>query len=170
MSNYFVYGVYDNRERVVRAIDALRKDAYRSQDITVLFPESAGTAQFAREHDTNAPGAQDSDLTAGEPLGWLAGVGALVPGIGPFVAAMSWGMLVGGGATREYDSPRGALVGMGVSEAEIHAYEDRIHNGGILVAIHCDDENWATRAKEDLEKSGAEEIGVSEAHAKTLKA
>ena len=37
-------------------------------------------------------------------------------------------------------------------------YEGRVKEGGILLSVHCDDSNWTKRAKEILERTGAEDV------------
>ena len=50
---------------------------------------------------------------------------------------------------------------MGMPEYEAQRYEGRVKNGGILVSIHCDDREWADRAKKVFESVGAEDISSS---------
>jgi hypothetical protein len=52
----------------------------------------------------------------------------------------------------------GALIGAGIPEYEAKRYEGRIKSGGILLSVHCDDSAWTKRAKEILERTGAEDI------------
>jgi hypothetical protein len=52
----------------------------------------------------------------------------------------------------------GALIGMGIPEYEAKRYEGRVKEGGILLSVHADDSKWTKRAKEILERTGAEDI------------
>ena len=52
----------------------------------------------------------------------------------------------------------GALVGMGIPEYEAKRYEGRIKDGGVLLSVHCDTSDEIKRAKDLLEKTGAEDI------------
>ena len=52
----------------------------------------------------------------------------------------------------------GALVGMGIPEYEAKRYEGRVKHGGILLSIHSDDSTWTKRAKEILERTGAQDV------------
>ena len=45
--NTAVFGIYADRMGVERAVDALREAGFRAADISVLFPENAGTKDFA---------------------------------------------------------------------------------------------------------------------------
>jgi hypothetical protein len=47
---------------------------------------------------------------------------------------------------------------MGIPEYEAKRYEGRIKKGGILLSVHADNSEWAHRAKEILERTGAEDI------------
>ena len=90
----------------------------------------------------------------------LAGIGALaIPGLGPFIAAGPiMGLLGGMGAGAAVGGIAGALVGMGIPEYEAKRYEGRIKEGGVLLSVHCDNDDWVKRAKEMLERTGAQDI------------
>ena len=123
-----------------------------------------GTKDFAHEKHTKAPeGALtggSSGAVIGGALGWLAGIGALaVPGIGPFIAAGPlMGMLGGIGVGSAIGGITGALIGLGIPEYEAKRYEGRIRHGSILLSVHCDDSDWARRAKNILSQTGAEDV------------
>jgi len=55
----------------------------------------------------------------------------------------------------------GALVGLGMPEYEAKRYEGMLKQGRVLLSVHCDDSDWARRAKQVLENSGAEDISAS---------
>ncbi len=163
-ANLAVFGIYRDRSEVEGAVNALKAAGFRSTDISVLFPQTEGTKDFAFEKGTKAPeGATTgagSGMVVGGALGWLAGIGALaIPGVGPLIAtgpivAALAGMGVGGAV----GGITGALVGMGMPEYEAKRYEGRVRTGHILFSVHCDDRNWANRAEEILEQTGAYDI------------
>ncbi len=130
----------------------------------VLFPDNAGTKDFAHEKNTKAPeGAATgagSGAVIGGTLGWLAGIGALaIPGLGPFIAAGPIvATLAGAGVGGTVGGITGALIGMGIPEYEAKRYEGRVKDGGILLSVHCDDSQWTKKAKEILERTGAEDV------------
>jgi hypothetical protein len=99
-------------------------------------------------------------MVVGGALGWLAGMGALaIPGIGPLIAAGPIvAALAGMGVGGAVGGITGALVGMGMPEYEAKRYEGRVRTGHILLSVHCDDRNWANRAEEILEQTGAYDI------------
>jgi Protein of unknown function (DUF3341) len=162
--NTAVFGIYPNRTSVETAVEALKAAEFRNSDISVLFPENTGTKDFAHKKDTKAPegattGAGTGALLGGG-LGWLAGIGALaIPGLGPFIAAGPvMAALAGAGVGGAVGGLTGALIGMGIPEYEAKRYEGRVKDGGILLSVHSDDSKWTKRAKEILERTGAQDV------------
>src|SRR5690242_10228802 len=162
--NTAVFGIYRNQLDVEQAVDALRAEGFRSTDISVLFPENKGTKDFAHEKHTKAPegtatGAGTGAVVGGT-LGWLAGIGALaIPGVGPLIAAGPIvAALAGAGAGGAIGGLTGALVGMGIPEYEAKRYEGRVKEGGVLLSVHSDNSDWTRKAKDILERTGAEDI------------
>ena len=162
--NTAVFGIYSDRISVEEAVEVLQAEGYRNTDISVLFPETSGTKDFAHEKHTKAPeGATTGAGTGavvGGALGWLAGIGSLaIPGLGPFIAAGPiMAALAGAGAGGAVGGIIGALVGMGIPEYEAKRYEGRIKDGGILLSVHCDNSDWTKKAKEILERTGAQDV------------
>jgi hypothetical protein len=162
--NTAVFGIYPNRTTVEIAVDALKAADFRNSDISVLFPENTGTKDFAHEKSTKAPEGATTGAGAGAVLGgglgWLVGIGALaIPGLGPFIAAGPIvAALAGAGAGGAIGGLTGALVGMGIPEYEAKRYEGRVKGGGILLSVHSDDSTWTKRAKEILERTGAQDV------------
>jgi hypothetical protein len=162
--NTAVFGIYPDRMSVEMAVDALRDNGFRSEDISVLLPDNVGTKEFAHEKHTKAPegtavGAGTGAVIGGT-LGWLAGIGTLaIPGIGPLLAAGPLvAALAGAGAGGAVGGIAGALAGMGIPEFEAKRYEGRVKDGGILMSVHCDDSKWVRKAKDLLERTGAQDV------------
>lgn len=140
---------------------------FTTNDISVLLPDRSGTRDFAHEAKTKAPegsavGATSGGIVGGA-IGLLAGIGLLaIPGLGPFIAAgpimaALSGMAVGatlGGIT-------GALIGLGIPELEAKRYEGKIKDGNVLIAVHTRSSDEVKRVKEQFERAGATDIGVS---------
>jgi hypothetical protein len=130
----------------------------------VLLPENVGSKDFSHEHNTKAPeGAATGAGTGavlGGALGWLVGIGALaIPGLGPFIAAGPiMAALAGVGVGGAVGGVTGALIGMGIPEYEAKRYEGRVKKGGILLSVHSDSSEWTKRAKDIIERTGAEDI------------
>ena len=148
-------------------VDKLKTMGFSASDVSVLFPDQAGTRDFAYEQHTKAPeGATAGGILgagAGGLLGWLAGLGTLaIPGVGPFLAAGPLmaalaGMAIGGTT----GGLIGALVGMGIPEYEAKRYEGKLREGGILISVHAEDSKARARAKDVFEVAGAEDIAYT---------
>src|SRR6202521_2712953 len=165
--NTAVFGIYTDRSSVDRAVEALKAAGFSNNDVSALFPENQGTKDFAHEKNTKAPegattGAGTGALLGGG-LGWLVGIGALaIPGLGPFIAAGPiMAALAGAGVGGAVGGVTGALVGMGIPEFEAKRYEGRLQKGGILVSVHCDTSEEVKRAKDILQRTGAEDISTA---------
>ena len=169
--NTAVFGIYPSYANLESGVDGLKAAGFSNRDISVLFPESAGTRDFAHEKGTKAPeGATTgagTGVVLGGALGWLVGVGALaIPGLGPFIAAGPiMAALAGAGVGGTVLGVAGALVGMGIPEYEAKRYEGRVKNGGILLSVHSSTSDETKRAKLILEATGAQDVSsTSEAH------
>ena len=162
--NTAVFGIYRDRTSVEYAVDMLQKAGYRNTDISVLFPYNEGTKDFATEKNTKAPegtaAGAGTGAVVGGTLGWLAGIGALaIPGLGPFIAAGPiMAALAGVGVGGAIGGITGALIGMGIPEFEAKRYEGRIKEGGILLSVHSDNSDWTKKAKDILERTGAQDV------------
>ena len=149
----------------------LKTAGFSNTDISVLFPDTTGTRDFAHEHHTKAPegattGAGTGGIVGGA-IGWLAGVGALaIPGLGPFIAAGPiMAALSGAAVGATVGGITGALVGLGIPEYEAKVYESKVAEGNILISVHTDDGGERSRAKQIFKQCGADDIAsITEAH------
>src|SRR5204863_9996632 len=134
--NTAVFGLYPSITSVEIAVDELKSAGFRNTDISVLFPESAGTRDFAHEKGTKAPeGATTGAGTGvilGGALGWLVGIGALaIPGVGPFIAAGPvMTALADAGVAGTVGGITGALIRMGISDDERKRNKGQLYVGG----------------------------------------
>jgi hypothetical protein len=162
--NTAVFGIYHTEASLRIGIEALQREGFRLEDISVLFPENRGTKDFAHEKGTKAPeGAATgggSGAVVGGVLGWLAGIGSIaIPGVGPFIAAGPiMAALAGAGVGGAVGGLTGALIGAGIPEYEAKRYEGLVKNGGILASVHCDNSEWTSKAKDILERTGADDV------------
>jgi hypothetical protein len=159
-----VYCIANSDSQAVQIANRLRKSGFSASDISVLAPDRSGVRDLGHQNATKAPegaaaGASSGALLGGA-LGWLAGVGMLaIPGVGPLIAAgpilatLSGAALGGtmGGLT-------GALVGAGIPEFEAQQYEGRLREGNILISVHAEDSDEASRIRQIMSEEKAESI------------
>ena len=154
-----------NTEAQAEAIvQQLNEVGIPTRDVSVLFPDTTGSRDFAHEHNTKAPegtaiGASAGGVTGGV-LGLLAGIGALaIPGVGPFIAAGPiMAALSGAAVGATIGGIAGALVGMGIPEFEARQYETKIKEGNILISAHAGDGDVVDRVKDIMKEAGATDI------------
>jgi hypothetical protein len=162
--NIAVFGIYTIRQGVEDAVEYLREAGYRNTDISILYADNVGSKDLATEKATKAPegatAGAGTGAVVGGVLGWLVGIGTLaIPGVGPLIAAGPIvAALAGVGAGGAVGGVAGGLIGLGIPEYEAKRYQGRIDQGGILLSVHCDDPEWAKKAKVILEQTGAQDI------------
>jgi hypothetical protein len=163
-----VFGIARSESQAVMIVERLRAAGFSNDDISVLFPDRAGTKDFAHEQHTKAPeGAATGAGTGGVlggALGWLVGIGALaIPGLGPFIAAGPiMAALSGAAAGAALGGLAGALIGMGIPEYEAKRYEGKIKEGNVLISVHAENSTERDRARNIFEEAGAEDISYTE--------
>lgn len=154
---------HDQAEAIVAQ---LQSAGFPPNDISVLFPDTQGTSDFAHEHNTKAPegavaGAGTGGVLGGT-IGLLAGIGALaIPGLGPFIAAGPlMGALSGAALGAGVGGLTGALIGMGIPEIEARKYEGKIKGGNLLIAVHIESSQERKRAQDVFKMARAEDIST----------
>ena len=159
------FGVFPDRASFESAVDALRAAGFRASDISAVLPDRGHTNRdLAHEIHTKAPegiaAGAGTGAAVGGVLGWLVGVGAIaIPGVGQLIAAGPIvAALAGAGAAGAAGGLVGGLVGAGMPEIEAKRYAGRIRDGGYLLSVHCDDKEWAARAREVITSAGAQEV------------
>ena len=156
---------FDDRASTEQAIEDLNAVNISADDISVVMSNDTRDRYFKGEKDVHgaaiAKGAAGGGAIGGT-LGAIAG-GFLVGGVvtiatgglaAPFlIAGPIAGALAGGGAGAAVGSVVGALVGAGVPEPEAHAIETDVHNGGVVLAVRCDDDR-AVQVRSILRRDG----------------
>jgi hypothetical protein len=162
-----VFGIYTILAAADTATDELVKSGFSPSDISALLPDNLGNRPIGTEKASKAPegaaAGAGSGAVLGGALGLLAGIGALaIPGVGPLIAAGPIvSALAGIGVGGAVGGFTGALIGMGIPEYEAKRYEGRLQKGGILLSVHCDSSEWIKRAKQVLERTGAQDVSSS---------
>jgi hypothetical protein len=167
MANKAVFCIATSEAQTIRIVEAARDAGFTGDDVSVLFPDRAGTKDFAHEQHTKAPEGAAAGAVSGGVLGgvagWLVGIGSLaIPGLGPFVAAGPIMAALGGAAAGAATGGlTGMLVGYGMPEYEAKRYEGKIKDGNILISIHTESGDEVTRAKDICKQAGAEDISYT---------
>lgn len=161
---YSVYCIANSDAQAVRIANRLRKSGFSASDISVLAPDRSSVRDLGHQNTTKAPegaaaGAGTGAILGGA-LGWLAGIGALaIPGVGPLIAAGPiLAALSGAAIGGTMGGLTGALVGAGVPEFEAQQFEGRLREGNILISVHAEDSDEASRIRQILSEEKAENI------------
>jgi len=164
MSTKSVFCIATSRSQADLIVDRLKAANFSNNDISVLFPDTETTRDFAHEKHTKAPegiatGAGTGGVVGGA-LGWLAGIGALaIPGVGPFIAAGPiLAALSGAAVGATVGGIAGGLIGLGIPELEAKRYEGKIKAGNILLSVHTEDADEIKAAETIFKNAGAEDI------------
>ena len=141
--NRTVVGMFDHINQAETAINDLKLAGFTPDSISVVTRSKPATE--VAENEDNVPNEAGQGAlagvigggTLGAVLGWLlAGGTALIPGIGPVVAAGIFGATVSGALIGgALGGVSGALVGQGVPQEEAEEYESYMKDGRTLVTV-----------------------------------
>ncbi len=152
-----VVGLFENRDRAQRAIEALQRAGFNREDMSIVMRDQREAKALADE--TGVGGATAAGAVGGGLLGGLGGLlvglGALaIPGIGPIIAAGPLvAALAGAGVGALTGGLIGALVDAGVPEEEARVYQQGVERGGILLSVNVPN-NRESEARRILEQNG----------------
>lgn len=167
-SNKAVFGIFDSQINLEQAVSALKISGFRNSDISMLMPQGEHNQNIGHTKSSKAPEAATigtgAGLALGGALGWLVGIGTITinPLLAPLIAAgpiMS--ALAGAGLGGTVGGLSGALIGAGFPEYEAKKYESYVNDGGMLLAVHVDDNEWAGKARDIMVSYGARSISLS---------
>jgi hypothetical protein len=166
-----VAGVFHSKEDARRGYQELRRAGYSPDDINVLAPGEAPVGNVPTA-ETEQPGVGKAiggvvgaalGMAGGFELG--VGVTALVPGVGPVLAAGLAGMAllgIGGaaaGAAAGEAADRQAAPGLPADE--VFFYEDAVRQGRTAVVVMANGAIEGRRAQEILAGAGAESLDAA---------
>ena len=163
-----VFAIVSNSVQAESVVDELRLAGFSNTDVSVLFPDSEGTQEFAHTNSTKAPEGAVIGASAGGffggVTGWLMGLGTLaIPGAGPLIAAGPiFAALSGVAVGATAGGLSGALAGLGFPEYEAKLYAGKLQDGNILIAAHTENTHEVKIAREIFERADAHDIGVTE--------
>ena len=155
-----VIGVFDDPRQAEEALTELRSAGFLPDDVSVVVRD---TRVARASGDGTVPpvagpgsGAALGGL-AGAVAGGLAGLGALVvPGVGPIVAAGALALALSGAVVGAVGGGLlGALLSLGVSEDDARAYEERVRQGSLLLAVTVRSAQQAQQARSIFDRHGS---------------
>lgn len=148
-----VLGIFTNRADADNAVGELERGGFNPKDLSVITKEVVENEEVVTGTAGNVAEGAVGGVTTGGVIGGLAGllvgVGALtIPGVGailiggPLAAALG---LTGAAATAVSGAVTGAvagglvgaLVGLGLPEETAKIYEERVREGGVVLAVYC---------------------------------
>lgn len=179
-----VLGVFSDKESAEDAISDLESHGYNPKDVSIMMRDMSEGSRFAE--DTGARNVVSGTLggtATGAVVGAIAGLIAsfAVPGLGvlfiggPLVEALG---LTGAAATTASGATTGALAGgligalmsaFGLPREDARIYEQRINEGGVLVAVptRAGDKNEVRSIMNEFDADNVKEIETSERAAYT---
>ena len=176
MQSNMISAVFDSRNDAENAMSQLRAAGVSDSAVSIVARHDGDSAS-----ERSAIGGSDIDnagsglgkgLTIGAGVGALFGLAALaIPGVGPFIAAgalanalgaaggaVAAGAIVGGTA----GGLSGALMNVGVSHEDASYYENRVNDGGVVVAVDTSNAGIdSMRAQEILRAAGGRSAAYS---------
>jgi uncharacterized protein (TIGR02271 family) len=154
-----VVALYENFDTARQVVEELVDAGFDRSNISLVANDSSGKySGYVNRTDAN-----DDDVSAGEGAGFGAIVGgliglgvALIPGIGPVVAAGPLAAVLMGGIGAVAGAATGGvvagLVDLGMSEEEAGYYAEGIRRGGTLVTLMVDRDEHVSRAEEIMNR------------------
>jgi hypothetical protein len=154
--------MFDHIDQAESAINDLKLAGFTPDSISVVTRKPAAeVVETEVDDETEAgQGALAGAIgggTLGAVLGWLlAGGTALIPGVGPVIAAGIFGATISGallGGT--LGGVSGALVGQGVPKEDAEEYETYMKDGRTLVTVHPSNGQQVEATYDIFERNGA---------------
>lgn len=152
-----VSGIFDTREEVHKALDALATTEIPPEEISVIMNEQAFEEEEFSEiteglklHDESVHSAKLGGVMGAVVAGATALVGMIMAGAGLLAAGPLIAVLASCGGLL------GALIGAGFKENEADAIDEAVKSGKILLAVHSEDFGRARKAESILRECRAQ--------------
>lgn len=154
------FGVYQSTKALHFGAEALRAARFRHTDISVMYSDGEKALRLRESLPTEVT----VDVVDEQPTS-LAGILTTLSGLGAIVMSKDGPFMAGGPilATLVHagENLLSSLRGLGIPEGEVESFEHRLRDGGLLLSVQCDDDNWAARAREILVQTGAERVATA---------
>jgi hypothetical protein len=142
-----VTAVFRDRPNAIRALEWLLAHGYTNREINLLMSEATKKNLYAHQKEghekagTHALEGMATGGAIGTAVGATAaaiaaiGTSLVIPGLGLVIAGPLAAALAGAGAGAVTGGAIGGLVGLGIPEANAHAYEQALREGGIAIGV-----------------------------------
>lgn len=151
-----VFGLYTTATGAEIALDRLLAAGYTRGAASLLMVDAYRTRDAMLEKNTRARCGATTSIMIGGTLGSLNEIRSVaIRGIGPVISA---GCMMSRLNTDNADTITNAITSMGVPELEARHYEDRVKDGDVLLALHCESQAETHWVKRILKESGGEEV------------
>lgn len=152
------FGLYPSTKLLHFGAEALRAARFRHTDISVMYSDGEQALRLRESPPSDRTVADEDPTSLATILTTLSGLGAIVmPQDGPFMA----GGPILATLLNEGESLPTSLRGLGLPESEIESFELRLKDGGLLLSVQCEDGDWAARACQIFQQTGAERIATA---------
>jgi hypothetical protein len=156
--NSAAFGLYPSTKALHFGAEALRAAKFRHTDISIMYSDGEQALRLRESLPVDASVADEEPASLGGILTTLSGIGAFVMSVdGPFMA----GGPILATLTGASESLLATLRGLGLPERDVESFEDRLKDGGLLLSVQCDDGEWAARACQIFQQTGAERVATA---------
>lgn len=162
-TGHTVVALFEDVSHAEQAINDLKVAGFTPDSISVITKDRSEQTTLTESVGGGNEAGQGTLVgsigggTLGAVLGWLlAGGAALIPGIGPVVAAGVFAATVSGaiiGGT--IGGITGALAGSGIPEDEAREYEEHVKSGRTLVSVNAANGNLLEAAMNVFERNNS---------------
>ena len=153
-----IAGIFPDQTSAEHAIVDLKTAGFDPRRMGIVMRDRSDAREVARDQGiSSAAGAVTGGVIGGTAGALLVATGTLaVPGIGPFITGGVLATLVGGATGWLV----GGLVGLGLAPDEAEYYQNRVEQGGILLAVESNGSDEEARrimlnhGAEDMQSEG----------------
>jgi len=159
-----VTGLFKSKVAAEAAVDAIIKNGFSRDDISVLMSDATRNKEFAlqtRSHAADGLGIGGAIGGAvGAVLAAIVAVGTTIflPGINLVIAGPIAAALAGAGAGGATGGLIGALIGVGIPEYRAKVYDSENRGGGILIGVEALTDEDVDRLEHLLSDLGAQHV------------
>jgi len=159
-----ITGLFKSRVAAEAAVDAILKQGYTRDEISVLMSDATRNKEFAIQTRTHAADGLGIGGAVGGAVGAvvaaIAAVGTtlFLPGINLVIAGPIAAALAGAGAGGATGGLIGALIGAGIPEYRAKVYDAELRGGGILIGVESRSDEDVDRLETLLNELGAQNV------------